>query len=211
MASFRNPSRNTLRPPRLRPNHRHPRRGNVIDPATGKSRSRTKSSSSKTKKSPTSAPTSQSPPAPKSSTSSNEWLMPGVDGRAYPHHRISRPQSRCSARRKTISWIAKVLRVLYGLKIATNNYSTLVSPTTVRDVGNEADYASVDLRNAINKGWFTGPNDSHLRENHMLLSAARDHHLPPEVGPRQRYEYIDADGPEEIRKAVRENIFYGIA
>ncbi len=29
--------------------------------------------------------------------------------------------------------------------------------TTVRDVGNDANYAAVDLRKAIEQGWFTGP------------------------------------------------------
>jgi imidazolonepropionase-like amidohydrolase len=34
--------------------------------------------------------------------------------------------------------------------------------------------------------------------------------IPPEQGPFWRYEYIDADTPEEIRKAVRQNIYYGV-
>jgi imidazolonepropionase-like amidohydrolase len=34
--------------------------------------------------------------------------------------------------------------------------------------------------------------------------------IPPEQGPFWRYEYIDADTPEEVRKAVRENIYYGV-
>jgi imidazolonepropionase-like amidohydrolase len=33
--------------------------------------------------------------------------------------------------------------------------------------------------------------------------------IPPEIGPFWRFEYYDADSPEEIRHAVRENIFYG--
>ena len=80
--------------------------------------------------------------------------------------------------------------------------------TTVRDVGNEAGYASVDVRNAINKGWFTGPTI--LTSGKIIAPfGGQSSGVPPEVGPIWRYEYIDADGPAEIRKAVRENIFYG--
>ena len=34
--------------------------------------------------------------------------------------------------------------------------------------------------------------------------------IPPRQGPFWQFEYIDADGPAEIRKAVRTNIYYGV-
>ena len=98
------------------------------------------------------------------------------------------------------------MRVLQGLKIAQTLLNAGI--TTIRDVGNEAGYASVDVRNAINKGWFTGPTI--LTSGKIIAPfGGQSSGTPPEVGPIWRYEYIDADGPHEIRKAVRENIFYG--
>jgi imidazolonepropionase-like amidohydrolase len=80
--------------------------------------------------------------------------------------------------------------------------------TTVRDVGNDANYAAVDLRKTIDQGWFTGPT---------ILTAGKiigpfggqSNGASVEMGPYWRFEYIDADGSDEIVKAVRQNIFYG--
>ena len=84
------------------------------------------------------------------------------------------------------------MRVLQGLKIAQTLLNAGI--TTVRDVGNEAGYASVDVRNAINKGWFTGPTI--LTSGKIIAPfGGQSSGTPPEVGPIWRYEYIDADGP----------------
>ncbi len=81
--------------------------------------------------------------------------------------------------------------------------------TTVRDIGNEADYAAVDLRRAIDQGWFVGPT---------VLTAGKiigpyggqTRGIPPEQGAFWQFEYLDADGPEAVRAAVRKNIYYGV-
>ncbi len=79
--------------------------------------------------------------------------------------------------------------------------------TTVRDLGSR-DFADVALRDAIAAGHIPGPR--------MLVSVASlsptgghgdDNELPADVNV-QRYRAI-ADGPDEIRKKVRENIKYG--
>ena len=78
----------------------------------------------------------------------------------------------------------------------------------MRDVGNDANFAAVDLRKAIDAGWFTGPTV--LTAGKIIAPfGGQSGSLPPEAGPLWRFEYYEADGPEEIRKAVRENIFYG--
>lgn len=80
--------------------------------------------------------------------------------------------------------------------------------TTIRDVGNDADYAAVDLRDAINKGWFTGPTV--LTSGKIITPfGGQSKRIPPEQGLFWLYEYIDADNQDEIRKAVRQNIYYG--
>ncbi len=78
----------------------------------------------------------------------------------------------------------------------------------MRDVGNDANFAAVDLRKAIDAGWFVGPK---VQTAGKIIApyGGQSQGIPPEIGPFWRFEYYDADSPEEIRKAVRENIFYG--
>jgi imidazolonepropionase-like amidohydrolase len=135
---------------------------------------------------------------------SEEWVMPGIMD-AHTHvtlvelgHGIPLEEDYLVS--------GKGIRALQGLRIS----QTLVNAgiTTVRDVGNEGNYASVDLRNAINKGWFVGPTI--LTSGKIIAPfGGQAKRMPPDIGPFWHFEYIDADGPEEIRKAIRENIFYG--
>ena len=135
---------------------------------------------------------------------SNEWLMPGVID-SHTHVTFLLPNMSTPLEENYLE-VSKGMRVLQGLKIAQTLLNAGI--TTIRDVGNEAGYASVDVRNAINKGWFVGPT---ILTSGKIIAAfgGQSSGVPPEAGPVWRFEYIDADGPWEIRKAVRENIFYG--
>jgi imidazolonepropionase-like amidohydrolase len=80
--------------------------------------------------------------------------------------------------------------------------------TTVRDVGNDANYAAVEVRDAIASGWFVGPTV--LTTGKIIAPfGGQSARINVELGPFWRFEYIDADTPEEVRKAVRQNIYYG--
>jgi len=80
--------------------------------------------------------------------------------------------------------------------------------TTLRDVGNSAEYAMSDVRRAIDAGWFIGPT---IIDSGKIIApfGGQSRDIPPRQGAFWRFEYIDADGPEEVRKAVRTNIYYG--
>jgi imidazolonepropionase-like amidohydrolase len=97
----------------------------------------------------------------------------------------------------------RALRGLYTSQILLN-----AGITTVRDVGNDANFAAVDLRKAIDAGWFVGPT---VQTAGKIIApfGGQSRGIPPEIGPFWLFEYYDADSPEEIRKYVRENIFYG--
>jgi imidazolonepropionase-like amidohydrolase len=135
---------------------------------------------------------------------SNEWVMPGIMD-AHTHvtlvergHGIPLSEDYLEKGKGT--------RALEGLRISQTLLNAGI--TTVRDVGNDGNYASVDLRNAINNGWFVGPTI--LTAGKIIAPfGGQSKRTPPDIGPFWRFEYIDADGPEEIRKAIRENIFYG--
>jgi imidazolonepropionase-like amidohydrolase len=80
--------------------------------------------------------------------------------------------------------------------------------TAVRDVGNSGNYIMVDVRRALEHGWFPGPTV--VTTGKMIAPfGGQSHGRPPEIGPIWKYEYIDADSPDELRKAIRENVFYG--
>ena len=80
--------------------------------------------------------------------------------------------------------------------------------TTVKDIGNSANYAMVAVRRAIAEGWYVGPT---IFDAGKIIApfGGQSRNLSPEHEPGWRYEYIDADTPDEVRKAVRQNIYYG--
>lgn len=98
------------------------------------------------------------------------------------------------------------LRTLRGLRSAQDVLAA--GFTTVRDLGNAGDYADTDLRVAFERGWFPGPT---LVNAGKIIApfGGQSKGIPPEMGRFWRFEYLDADTPEEVRKAVRQNIFYG--
>jgi len=97
----------------------------------------------------------------------------------------------------------RALRGLWNAEAILN-----VGFTTVRDVGNDANYAAVDIRRALANGWFIGPTV--LTTGKIITPfGGQSQRVSPEQGPLWLFEYIDADTVDEIRKAVRQNIYYG--
>ncbi len=179
------------------------RAGNLIDPATGKV-AKNQIILVKDQKITDVGPNVAIPSGAQVIDLSNEWLMPGIMD-AHTHVTFLLPNMSTPLEENYLE-VGKGMRVLQGLKIAQTLLNAGI--TTIRDVGNEAGYASVDVRNAINKGWFVGPTI--LTSGKIIAPfGGQSAGTPPEAGPVWRFEYLDADGVWEIRKAVRENIFYG--
>lgn len=134
---------------------------------------------------------------------SSEWVMPGI---MDAHTHVT--QSVKYFRELDHNYLVETtgLRALKGLRIAQTLLNAGV--TTVRDVGNDANFAAVDLRKAIDAGWFVGPT---VQTAGKIIApyGGQSVGIPQEMGPFWRFEYYDADSPDEIRKAIRENIFYG--
>jgi imidazolonepropionase-like amidohydrolase len=134
---------------------------------------------------------------------SASWVLPGLMD-AHVHITWGEPPPPVME----LSYVREgsPLRALRGL---WNARSVLEAGfTTIRDVGNEANYASIDLRRAFERGWFMGPT---LVTTGKIIApfGGQLSGTPPELGPFWRFEYIDADTPDEMRKAVRQNIYYG--
>ncbi|MCZ6915447.1 MAG: amidohydrolase family protein [Gemmatimonadetes bacterium] len=82
--------------------------------------------------------------------------------------------------------------------------------TIVRDMGNAGDYADTALRRAIEQGWIPGPT---IINSGIIIGGMGGQFWPtPEMAMGKQIvypEYLDADTPDEIVKAVRQNALFG--
>lgn len=82
--------------------------------------------------------------------------------------------------------------------------------TVVRDLGNNALYADSALRIAIEQGWIPGPTI--INSGIIIGGAGGQFHPTPEMAKYHDIvypEYLEADTPDEIVKAVRQNVLFG--
>jgi imidazolonepropionase-like amidohydrolase len=82
--------------------------------------------------------------------------------------------------------------------------------TIVRDMGNAGDYADTALRRAIEQGWIPGPT---IINSGIIIGGMGGQFWPtPEMAIQKDIvypEYLDADTPDEMVKAVRQNALFG--
>jgi len=100
---------------------------------------------------------------------------------------------------------------LRALQAASNGMQMLSSGfTIVRDMGNNGNYADTALRVAIEQGWIPGPT---IINSGIIIGGMGGQFWPtPEMALDHDIvfpEYLDADTPDEIVKAVRQNILFG--
>ncbi|MEK6280747.1 MAG: amidohydrolase family protein [Acidobacteriota bacterium] len=100
---------------------------------------------------------------------------------------------------------------LRAIQAASNSIQLLSSGfTVIRDVGNNALYADVALRQAIEQGWLPGPTV--IPSGPMIGSTGGQLWPTPEMYKQHNImfpEYIDANSPDEIVRAIRENMLFG--
>jgi imidazolonepropionase-like amidohydrolase len=79
--------------------------------------------------------------------------------------------------------------------------------TTVRDVGNNGNYADTALRHAIENGVVPGP--TMINAGRIIAPFGGQYHLQPDRRELGNPEYFFADTRDEMLKAIRENIHFG--
>ena len=82
--------------------------------------------------------------------------------------------------------------------------------TVVRDLGNNALYADTALRVAIEQGWVPGP--TMINSGIIIGGMGGQFHPTPEMYKHHDIvypEYLEADTPDEIIRAVRQNVLFG--
>jgi imidazolonepropionase-like amidohydrolase len=100
---------------------------------------------------------------------------------------------------------------LRAIQAASNGIQMLASGfTIVRDMGNNGNYADTALRLAIEQGWLPGPT---IINSGIIIGGMGGQFWPtPEMAMDKDIvypEYLDADTPDEIVKAVRQNALFG--
>jgi imidazolonepropionase-like amidohydrolase len=100
---------------------------------------------------------------------------------------------------------------LRAIQAASNGIQMLSAGfTVVRDMGNNGLYADTALRTAIEQGWVPGPTV--VNAGMIIGGLGGQFTLTPEMGMQHNLvspEYLEADTPDEIIKAVHQNILYG--
>ena len=137
----------------------------------------------------------------------NEWVMPGLMD-AHTHITMNLPVNPSGGSLWESYYVKEStgFRTLRG--IHTGEVLLNAGFTTVRDVGNNGNYADVAVRKGIEQGWFHGPT---VIASGKIIGpfGGQFHDIAPEQGRFWQFEYIDADTPDEIRKAIHQNIYYG--
>jgi imidazolonepropionase-like amidohydrolase len=100
---------------------------------------------------------------------------------------------------------------LRAIQAVSNGIQMLSSGfTIVRDMGNNGNYADTALRVGIEQGWVPGPT---IINSGIIIGSMGGQFFPtPEMARDHSIvypEYLDADTPDEIVKAVRQNMLFG--
>ncbi len=100
---------------------------------------------------------------------------------------------------------------LRAIQAVSNGIQMLASGfTIVRDMGNNGNYADTALRQGIEQGWVPGPT---IINSGIIIGGMGGQFYPtPEMAKEHNIvypEYLDADTPDEIVKAIRQNILFG--
>jgi imidazolonepropionase-like amidohydrolase len=133
---------------------------------------------------------------------SDRSVLPGVmDAHVHLAHRI--PQGTPPGGWVTDSPMAR--RAMVGVLQARE--TLLAGFTTVRDIGNSGNYVDTELRMAVEAGIIWGPTI--VTAGQIIAPYGAQSRLNPERPGLGEVEYIFADTPDEMVKAVRQNVHFG--
>jgi imidazolonepropionase-like amidohydrolase len=136
---------------------------------------------------------------------SNSWVLPGLMD-CHVHITSNYPYRKYNGIAGIYATESTALRALRG---AANAKQLLEGGfTTIKDIGNDAEYATGDVIKAIRAGWTVGPTIFYSGKI-IAPYGGQTQSINSEHEGLWKMEYIDADGPDEIRKAVRKNIYHG--
>jgi imidazolonepropionase-like amidohydrolase len=136
---------------------------------------------------------------------SDSWVLPGLMD-CHVHITSNYPYRKYNGIAGIYATESTALRALRGAAVAKQLLEG--GFTTIKDIGNDANYATADVIRSIRAGWMIGPTI--LYSGKIIAPyGGQSNSINPEHEGHWQMEYLDADNPEEIRKAIRKNIYNG--
>lgn len=135
---------------------------------------------------------------------SNSWVLPGLMD-CHVHITLNLPYRNVNIE-QLYAHESTSLRAIRGTLVAKQFLDN--GFTTIKEIGNDANYATADIIKAINKGWIQGPTIIYAGKI-IAPYGGQSKGVNPEHEHTWAFEYLDADTPDEIKKAVRKNIYNG--
>ena len=136
---------------------------------------------------------------------SDSWVLPGLMD-CHVHITSNYPYRKYSGIAGVYPVESTALRALRGAAVAKQLLEG--GFTTIKDIGNDANYATGDVIKAIRAGWTIGPTI--LYSGKIIAPyGGQSQSINTEHEGLWQMEYLDADSPDEIRKAIRKNIYNG--
>lgn len=135
---------------------------------------------------------------------SNSWVLPGLMD-CHVHITANLPYRNLQIEQMYASESTS-LRAIRGSVVAKQFLDN--GFTTIKEIGNDANYATADVIKAIKNGWIQGPTIIYAGKI-IAPYGGQSSGVNPEHELFWNFEYIDADTPDEIKKAVRKNLYNG--
>jgi imidazolonepropionase-like amidohydrolase len=136
---------------------------------------------------------------------SNSWVLPGLMD-CHVHVTTNLEYKRRNTGTTNYVLESNALRAIRGSVVAKQFLDN--GFTTVKEIGNDGNYATADIIKAIKYGWIKGPTIIYAGKI-IAPFGGQSSDINPDNEGLWQFEYIDADTPDEIKKAVRKNIYYG--
>ena len=136
---------------------------------------------------------------------SNSWVLPGLMD-CHVHITSNYPYRKYAGIASIFPTESTALRALRGAAVAKQLLEG--GFTTIKDIGNDANYATADVIKSIRAGWMIGPT-IYYSGKIIAPYGGQTSSVNPEHENLWQMEYLDADSADEIRKAVRKNIYNG--
>src|SRR5262245_56429445 len=133
---------------------------------------------------------------------SKSWVLPGLMD-CHVHITSNYPHRQYSGLDTIFVKESTAFRALRGAHVAEQ--LLMGGFTTIKDIGNDANYATADVIKAIRQGWVKGPT-IYYSGKIIAPFGGQSRGIDPEYEGFWQFEYIDADTPDEVKKAVRKNI-----
>jgi imidazolonepropionase-like amidohydrolase len=136
---------------------------------------------------------------------SSSWVLPGLMD-CHVHITSNYPYRKYNGIAGIFPTESTALRALRGAAVAKQLLEG--GFTTIKDIGNDANYATADVIKSIRAGWSVGPTIFYSGKI-IAPYGGQSNSINPEHEGLWQMEYLDADTPDEIKKAVRKNIYNG--